>query len=93
MRTYPEFECRPVKHHGCICPFHPYQISAYVVLLYQFLVTFLCMGPAVDPTSRTVFLTVSGLLQLTVAVLGLLATKSDPTDPIVYAFRKAVTTK
>lgn len=90
MRTYPELEKKRVKKNGFYWPPHVLQVTAYLVLSYQLLVTLLCMGPVFGPETRIHFMVICSLFQIAVAVLGLLTTKSDPTDPAVYAHRRAM---
>jgi hypothetical protein len=90
MRTYPELEKRRVKKNGFYWPPHLLQVSAYLVLGIQLLVTYLCMGPVFGSDTKVHFMVICGVLQIAVAVLGFLTTKSDPTDPAVYAHRRAM---
>ena len=79
-----------MKKNGFYWPPHLLQVAAYLVLGYQLLVTYLCMGPVFGPETRIHFMVICGLFQGAVAVLGFFTTKSDPTDPAVYAHRKAI---
>ena len=95
MRTYPELERRRVKKHGFYWPPHPLQVCTYLVLALQLLVTFVCMAPLFPkPLSvlltQIYFMVVCGMLQVGVAVIGYMTTRSDPTDPAVYAHRRAM---
>lgn len=93
MRTYPELERRKVKHNGFCRPLHPLQLLTYGVVGLQLVTSGLVMLPTYpleyQVTLRQVlFGVVSGGLQTLVLVLGFLVTRSDPTDPVVYEYRR-----
>lgn len=97
-RTFSELQRRKVKRNGCGWPPHPLQVMTYLVVAYQVLVSALCMGPLFEQelavTFRQVlFCILSGALQSITAILGFLLTLSDPTDPVVYAHRRAIIKK
>jgi hypothetical protein len=95
MRTFAELQRRRVKRNGLSCPPHPLQAVAYLVMLNQALVSATCIGPLIGDSlavryRQIGFGVVSGGLQVATMVLGGLLTLSDPTDPVVYAHRKAL---
>ena len=94
MRTFAELQRLRVKRNGCSWPPHPLQAVACLVVVSQALVSATCMGPLFEDLAVALtqlhFCLFSGCLQLATALLGLLLTYSDPTDPAVYAYRKAL---
>jgi hypothetical protein len=94
MRTFAELQRLRVKRNGCSLPPHPLQAVAYLVVVSQGLVSATCMGPLFGDLAVSLtqlhFSLFSGFLQLAAALLGLVLTYSDPTDPAVYAYRKAL---
>jgi len=95
MRTFSELQRRKVKRNGCSWPPHPLQAATYLVVTSQALVSATCMSPLFEAhlsvaTTQLLFSVLSGLLQCATLLLGLWLTYSDPTDPAVYAHRKAL---
>eukprot|EP00347_Sterkiella_histriomuscorum_P012782 403367241 len=82
---------KKVKKNGFALPFHPFQIISWFIFgldVYAFyfinVVTFAYL-PAVSAVIGTVFT----LLVIAVLYYAILSTRSDPTDPTVYAQREA----
>jgi hypothetical protein len=77
------------RQHGFQCPFNPSQIATYLVFFYD-LGTFFYINMTVLSlnTPLVVILGLAYVVILAVVLLfAILATKSDPTDPTVYAQR------
>ena len=95
MRTFAELQRRPVHSNGFACPPNPLQVVTYLVMLTQACVSAACLAALLPDNLRVtstqvVFGAVSGSLQVATVVLGAALTYSDPTDPVVYAHRKAL---
>ncbi len=79
-----------VKKHGCICPFHPFQLGSYVIFLIKgisfYAVSSIAMGE--HPGAQASICVVYSVLLGIVVIFTFVATLSDPTDPTVYFERK-----
>ena len=76
------FSFSPAKHHGCVCPFHPYQIISYILFTILTFTFYFIVLPFFSDS--IVIMCVLGfvftLLLLTVAIITLMVTLIDPTD-------------
>ena len=52
MRTLAQLQLRKPKKNGFSCPPHPLQVLTYIILLYQALVSLVCIGPLVTVDMR-----------------------------------------
>jgi hypothetical protein len=89
---------RKSKKNGFSLPLHPFQFITYLIILYEIVGASTVVVPVLDsplqvPSIQTVFLVIYSPLQVAVVILGYWATKSDPTDPVVYAHRQAIERK
>ncbi len=82
---------RPVKPHGCLCPFHPQQLVSYGLFAFYAFVFY-----GIDLVALQQLLVLDVLLTLfysailvAIVILALIETFSDPTDPVVY-FERAL---
>ncbi len=81
---------QPVKPHGCVCPFHPLQVLSYVLFFfYAYVFYFIELIALQEPYVLPFILLVPfTLLFLTLAVVAVVATLRDPTDPTVSLERQ-----
>ena len=79
------FRQQPVKPHGCICPFHPYQIGSYFICLFYAYVFYFVDIVAVQelPVLLYLFAIPYSILVILLVICGAMATCQDPTDPTV----------
>jgi hypothetical protein len=80
-----EIISKPVKHHGCMWPLHPYQVCTWLIAAIDFYFVFSEVMPYMTPIP--VFILVLVLLFTITPALLYLDIKlcfSDPTDPVVY---------
>lgn len=89
---------RKSKKNGFSLPLHPFQFITYLIILYEIVGTSTVLAPLLDsplqvPSIQAVFIAIYSPLQVAVVVLGIWATKSDPTDPVVYQHRQAMERK
>ena len=97
MRTYPELECRKVKHNGFCRPLHPLQLLTYGLATLQVMISAGVMlttlqGDYQVSSTQILFGCISLTFQFLVCLFGFYVTISDPTDPIVYQYRKEIAT-
>lgn len=86
---------RKSKKNGFSLPLHPFQFITYLIILYEIVATSTVLAPLLESPSQVnrtqaVFLVLFSPLQISVVILGYWATKSDPTDPVVYLHRHAM---
>lgn len=89
---------RKSKKNGFSLPLHPFQFITYLIILYEIVGTSTVLAPLLDSPlqvnfTQAVFLALYSPLQVAVVILGYWATKSDPTDPVVYLHRQAMERK
>lgn len=80
---------RQIKAHGCICPFHPFQVVSYIVFLfYGYSFYFITVVVWSDSPFLLYGFTVPySVLYIAIAITAFVATLSDPTDPTVHEER------
>lgn len=78
------------KPHGCLCPFHPFQLTSYILFAFHaFAFYFINLIVWQSSPGLLYGLTVPYSLAFAgVVVADLAATFTDPTDPTVYSERK-----
>jgi hypothetical protein len=89
---------RKSKKNGFSLPLHPFQFITYLIILYEIVATSTVLAPLLESplqvlSTQAVFLVLYSPLQIGVVIFGLWATKSDPTDPVVYMHRQAIERK
>jgi len=74
------------KPHGCMCPFHPFQIISYLLFFfYAFVFYFIdIVAWSKTPALCISFVIPYSIIFLSLAVTAIIATLSDPTDPTIY---------
>jgi hypothetical protein len=78
------------KPHGCMCPLHPFQIASYAIFFfYAYVFYFIEMvsWQQMGGILAAFIVPYTGLFGA-IAVLAIVATLSDPTDPTVYEERR-----
>jgi len=86
---------RKSKKNGFSVPLHPFQFITYLIILYEIVAASSVLAPLLESpmqvtSTQAVFLVLFSPLQVGVVILGYWATKSDPTDPVVYQHRQAM---
>lgn len=78
-----------MKPNGCKRPFHPFQISTWVIIpISAFLFYFFAVLP-LSHNSAAAASCIHSILLVVVLAFGLFLSLSDPTDPAVYREREA----
>jgi len=82
---------RDVKKNGFACPFHPLQILSYFVILLDLYCFYFINIVAIshNVVAAVILGVIYGVIFFFIVVLAIKATKSDPTDPTIYAEREA----
>ena len=78
----------PTRKNGLQRPFHPFQVSSWILQLFNVLGFYCTTIPCLPPLSQIPTTIIFTVLQLMVLGLGYKLTKSDPTDEIVELFHK-----
>lgn len=78
-----------VKRNGLACPWDRLQLSSWGLLTFSSVVACWQVLLRLPLAGQLVYGVIFSLSQTTVLVVGLLATCLDPTDPTVYAHRRA----
>ncbi len=91
----PPEESVHVKPHGCMYPFHPFQIASYFLFFfYAYVFYFIDLVAWADtPGLAYSFAIPYSMLFIGIAVVAIIATLSDPTDPTVYEEKRKKTNK
>jgi len=82
---------KKVKPNGLSMPFHPLQILAWFVILLDFYDFYFIniVSLSYNIALATCLGVAYFILLVAILVLGIRATKSDPTDPTIYEEREA----
>lgn len=78
-----------VKRNGLSCPWDRLQMTAWGMMAYSTAVAYWQVELRLPHLGQLLYGTIFTLSQAAVLILGLLATCTDPTDPIVYNHRRA----
>ena len=84
-----EDEELPPRKNGCKCPFHPFQIIAYILFITKLVCFYMVIpiGLINSIPASTIFCILYFTCVLFVLYFTIVATKIDPTDPTVYVER------
>ena len=81
---------RPVKPHGCLCPLHPFQLLSYLVFFFYAYAFYFVEVVALKEYIALAYVLaiIYSALFIAVAVVAIVATLIDPTDPTVALERE-----
>ncbi len=82
-----------VKRHGFCRPFHPYQMGSWLVTAFEIGIAYGFVLGLLRDWAQILYGVLFTLGEICVLVTAALCTASDPTDPAVYAHRKAMKTR
>ena len=75
------------RKHGLQKPFHPFQITSWIVSFYNAFVYCIIILSEYDKPYRIIFSIIFSILCVCYLMLGYIVSKSDPTDPSVDIYR------
>ena len=81
-----------VKRHGFSRPFHPLQMTSWLVTAFEITIAYGFVVGLLRGTAQVLYAVLFTLGEILVLVTGVLCTGSDPTDPAVHAHRHALKT-
>ncbi|CAG9315126.1 unnamed protein product [Blepharisma stoltei] len=80
---------RKVKSTGLQLPYHPYQLTSWIITLTTIFVFFALIIPVQEMNAQIPMSIIYGILQIFTIILGFILTVSDPTDPMVLEYLEA----
>ena len=76
-----------VRRHGFESPYHPIQVSGWVVSIYTGLVICVLTFPEYNTLEATILSIIYSFLTVFYVYFGHFVTKSDPTDPAILVYK------
>ena len=81
-----------IKPHGCICPFHIYQICSYIIFLFYAYVFYFIetVGLYIYNPWQYIIAMPYTILYIIICIFAFKVSLCDPTDSIIYEERKRI---